>query len=58
MSTTEPALDIDGPSILHMTATAGIFTPTELRCVEELWNEYLDKGEASGYTFLVYCEDG
>lgn len=25
-----------------------------MSCVEELWNEYLGKGEASGYTFLIY----
>ena len=54
----EPALDTDGSSILRMTAATGIFTPTELSCVEELWNAYQDKGEASGYVFLVYCEDG
>jgi hypothetical protein len=30
----------------------------ELSCVEELWNEYRDKGQASGYLFLVYWEDG
>ena len=54
----EPALDTDGSSILRMTAVTGIFTPTELSCVEELWNVYLDKGEASGYLFLVYWEDG
>jgi ribosomal protein S18 acetylase RimI-like enzyme len=23
-------------------------------CVEELWNAYRDRGEQSGYTFLVY----
>ncbi len=28
-------------------------------CVEELWNAYLDKGEAaSGYAFRVYRNDG
>ena len=58
MPTIEPALDNDGSSILQMTAAIGIFTPTELSCVEELWNAYRDKGEASGYAFLVYCEDG
>ena len=54
----KPALDNDGPSILRITATTGIFNSTELNCVEGLWNEYLDKREASGYTFLVYYEDG
>jgi hypothetical protein len=41
-----------------MTATTGIFTPTELSCVKELWNAYQHRREASGYAFLVYCEDG
>jgi hypothetical protein len=41
-----------------MTAATGIFAPAELNCVEELWNAYLDKGEGSGYVFVVYCEDG
>lgn len=26
----------------------------ETACVEELWNEYRERGEASGYHFLVY----
>jgi GNAT superfamily N-acetyltransferase len=30
----------------------------ELSCVEELWNAYRDKGEASGYAFLVYRDEG
>lgn len=30
-----------------------------MSCVEELWNEYRDKGaEASGYNFLVYRAGG
>lgn len=28
----------------------------EVACVEELWKVYLEQGEASGYTFLVYRE--
>lgn len=58
MLTIEPASDNDGLSILRVTAATGIFTPTELSCVEELWSEYRDKGEASGYTFLAYRDDG
>jgi ribosomal protein S18 acetylase RimI-like enzyme len=27
-------------------------------CVEELWNAYQDKGEASGYVFLAYRDGG
>lgn len=51
----EKALNIDGPSILQVTAAIDIFNVTEINCVEELWNAYRDEGEeASGYTFLVY----
>jgi GNAT superfamily N-acetyltransferase len=50
------ASSADGPSILGITERAGVFTPTELSCVEELWNAYRDKGEASGYIFLI-CRD-
>jgi hypothetical protein len=58
MPVIELALDADGPSILQLMATTSVFTPMELSCVEELWNAYRDKGEASGYTFLAYREDG
>lgn len=34
-----------------------MFSPAELGCVEELWNAWQDKKEASGYSFLVYCDD-
>jgi GNAT superfamily N-acetyltransferase len=52
-----PASSADGPSILEITEHVGVFTPTELSCVEELWNAYRDKGEASGYMFLIYRDD-
>jgi GNAT superfamily N-acetyltransferase len=51
------ASSADGPSILGITERVGVFTPTELGCVEELWNAYRDEGEASGYVFLIYCDD-
>jgi ribosomal protein S18 acetylase RimI-like enzyme len=54
----ERALPSDGPSILEITNRVGIFNPTEQDCVLELWNEYLDKQEASGYEFLVCSRDG
>ena len=54
----ERALPSDGPSILEITNRVGIFNPTERDCVLELWNEYLDKQEASGYEFLVCSRDG
>lgn len=44
----------DGSQIGRLTASAGIFNPEEIACVEELWDSYLDEGEASGYAFLVY----
>jgi GNAT superfamily N-acetyltransferase len=54
----EIAVDTDGLSILQLTAAISVFNPTEVSCVEELWNAYRDKGEASGYTFLVYRNGG
>lgn len=57
MSTIDLALSADRLSILGITARTGVFTATELSCVEELWNAYQDQGEASGYTFLVYRDD-
>ena len=58
MSTIELASDSDGLSILGITAATGTFTPVEVGCVEELWNAYRDKGEASGYVFLVLRDYG
>ena len=57
MTTIEPASTDDGLSIVEITSAAGVFSPTELSCVEELWSVYQDKGEASGYTFLVYRDE-
>lgn len=57
MSTIDVTLSTDGPSILGITAMVGVFTATELSCVEELWDAYQDMGEESGYTFLVYRGD-
>jgi D-alanine-D-alanine ligase len=34
-----------------------VFNPTEVGCVEELWNEYKKYKEKSGYNFLVYREE-
>jgi len=57
MSRIETALESDGPSILEITAKAGVFNSTEVSCVEELWNEYKKYKERSGYNFLVYRDD-
>jgi ribosomal protein S18 acetylase RimI-like enzyme len=53
----DTALPTDGPSILGISSRVGIFNPTELDCVRELWNAYLDRGEDSGYLFLVLRHD-
>lgn len=51
------ALEDDGPAILRITVRAGIFTPQELSCVDEIWNTFQREGEASGYAFLVFRDD-
>ena len=57
MPTIEFASNADGPSVFRITNRVRVFTPSELSCVEELWNAYRDRGEASGYVFLVYRDD-
>lgn len=57
MPLVERASNTDGQSIMDITAAINIFTPTELSCVEELWSVYRDRGEDSGYVFLVYRDD-
>jgi len=44
----------DGPKIHALAAAIPIFAQEEVECVDELWNEYQERGpEASGYTFLI-----
>ena len=50
----ETAQPNDGKAILTITEKAGVFKPMETACVEELWNTYCERGEASGYHFLVF----
>jgi ribosomal protein S18 acetylase RimI-like enzyme len=57
MASIETASSSDGPSILYITEQAGVFTPVEVSCVEELWNDYLVNAEASEYHFLVHREN-
>ena len=57
MSGIERAREQDGPQILRLTDRVAVFSPEEVSCVNELWREYLAKGDASGYVFLV-CKDG
>ncbi len=54
----EEAREEDGPQILEIAEKAGVFKPCELECVGELWKEYLSRGKASGYRFLVCRENG
>ena len=49
----------DGPQIHAISAAIPIFSKEEVECVDELWNEYQERGpEASGYSFLVDREEG
>jgi ribosomal protein S18 acetylase RimI-like enzyme len=55
----EPAREDDGPEILLLTANAGVFKPTEVAAVAEIWSDYLSEGaQGSGYYMLVYREAG
>lgn len=46
----------DGDAIAAITSKVGVFSPPEIQCVAGLWNAYLQHGEKSGYTFLVFRE--
>ena len=49
------AIEPDGSQIQSITAQAGVFSPEEIECVRELWEEYLSLGpEGCGYSFIVY----
>jgi ribosomal protein S18 acetylase RimI-like enzyme len=49
-----PATQADGSQIQSITARAGVFSPEEIECVGELWEEYLSSGpNACGYSFIV-----
>jgi GNAT superfamily N-acetyltransferase len=52
-----PARPEDGPGILEITSRIDIFNASEKACVKELWDDYLDRGAASDYRFLV-CREG
>jgi GNAT superfamily N-acetyltransferase len=58
MRTIHLANEEDGEPLLSVARRAGVFTPMELACVQELWEAYRQKGEASGYIFLVCREEG
>jgi ribosomal protein S18 acetylase RimI-like enzyme len=53
------AIEEDGPQIHAINATTSLFSPDEVQCVDELWEEYQAHGsERSGYYFIVEKEDG
>ncbi len=48
------AESIDGYDILAISARVEVFTEEEVRTVDELWRDYLNRGaQVSGYYFLV-----
>jgi ribosomal protein S18 acetylase RimI-like enzyme len=48
----------DGAQIHAISANTTVFNQEEVKCVDELWEEYLVQGpERSGYYFLVDKED-
>ena len=56
MITVRTAQAEHGTSIQSITEKTRVFNKTEIETVGELWEEYLSKGEASGYAFLVALE--
>jgi D-alanine-D-alanine ligase len=53
------AIAEDGPQIHTVNADTTVFSQEEVKCVDELWEEYLARGpERSGYYFIVEKEDG
>src|SRR5215216_2700212 len=48
------ATEEDGPSIQDIATRAGVFNEEEVKCVADIWQEYLVDGpEICGYTFIV-----
>jgi predicted N-acetyltransferase YhbS len=53
-----PAEPRDGPEILSISAGVEVFNEEEVKTVEELWQDSLNRGEqVSGYYFLVDRDD-
>ena len=53
------AINEDGLQIHAVNTAISIFTPEEVECVDELWDEYQNEGpEQSGYYFIVEKEGG
>ncbi len=50
--------DSDGSAINRIAASAGVFSPEEVDCVAELWQEFTEKGPLeSGYYFIVLKDE-
>jgi ribosomal protein S18 acetylase RimI-like enzyme len=48
------ATPADGGQVCALAARAGVFSPEEVQCVVEIWQEYVTLGaETSGYIFYV-----
>lgn len=53
-----PATERDSRFIHSITTNAGVFSPEEVECVSELWDEYTQSGpKVSGYYFVVELDD-
>ncbi|MEM3794119.1 MAG: hypothetical protein QXS76_04350, partial [Candidatus Bathyarchaeia archaeon] len=58
MNEIEEAKEEDEPLILEIAINVGVFKPEEIKALGEILREYLNKGRASGYEFLVYRQNG
>jgi ribosomal protein S18 acetylase RimI-like enzyme len=54
----EVARKEDGPAVLAISAAVRVFSPEEVECVRELWEEYLKQGPEGDYRFIVYRDGG
>lgn len=54
MGVVEAASAADGAAIRAISSRVGNFESMDLDCVAELWETYVERGEAGGYVFLVY----
>ena len=53
------AIKEDGVQIHKVNAATSVFSQEEVKCVDELWDEYQAEGsEQSGYYFIVEKENG
>jgi ribosomal protein S18 acetylase RimI-like enzyme len=57
MLTVRKAEETDRRAILETSQQSGVFTPTEVACVDELLDVFLHRRDNHDYTFLVCCND-